>query len=47
MKVKYDPERKVGPPAAAQVDYVVPNFGADSDILNTKASLKQAEKSRG
>ena len=34
-KIKYDPERKTGPPKAAATDYTVPNFGVDSDIIGT------------
>jgi hypothetical protein len=47
LKVKYDPERKKGPPGPDAVDYKVANFGVDSDILTTRNSLSIAEKTRG
>ena len=35
------------PPKSHPVDYPVPNFGVDKDILDNHKSLEDAEKQRG
>ena len=42
----YENRRGFEPAFRAQTEYVVPNFGVDTDIIDTKESIKWAEKSR-
>jgi len=45
LPLRYHPNRDIR--AQMLAEYPVPNFGVDSDILDTQRSIKTAEKLRG